>query len=79
MPTRAPGKLVTLHYRIGPRAGFPPGMSFEQGALVEFSSPEGTLHAGIVRAANDHEGRVDFNHPLAGRAVRFEIEVLAVL
>jgi len=54
-------------------------MSFEQGALVEFSSPEGTLHAGIVRAANDHEGRVDFNHPLAGRAVRFEIEVLAVL
>ncbi len=61
------------------RKGFPPEMKLEQGTVVEFSSPEGTLHAGIVRASNDHEVRVDFNHPLAGRAVRFEIEVLAFL
>jgi FKBP-type peptidyl-prolyl cis-trans isomerase SlpA len=62
-----------------PRAGFAPEMNLEQGTVVEFSSPEGTPHAGIVRAANDHEVRVDFNHPLAGRTVRFEIEVLAFL
>ena len=35
--------------------------------------------AGVVRLLDDHAATVDFNHPLAGRAVRFEVEVLAVL
>jgi FKBP-type peptidyl-prolyl cis-trans isomerase SlpA len=33
----------------------------------------------VVRTLDDHAVTVDFNHPLAGRAVRFEVEVLVVL
>ncbi len=65
--------------RSMPRAGFSPEMALEPGTVIEFSAPDGSRHAGLVRDANDHEVRVDFNHPLAGRAVRFEIEVLAFL
>ena len=35
-------------------------------------------HAGQVRELNVHDPRVDFNHPLAGRRVRFEVEVLSI-
>jgi FKBP-type peptidyl-prolyl cis-trans isomerase SlpA len=61
-----------------PRASFGRELALEEGALIEFSAPDGTRHAGRVRALYDHDVLVDFNHPLAGRRVRFEVEVLAV-
>jgi FKBP-type peptidyl-prolyl cis-trans isomerase SlpA len=61
-----------------PRSAFPPDMELDEGTVVEFSGPNGGKHAGIVRAIDAHDVRVDFNHPLAGSAVRFEVEVLAV-
>jgi FKBP-type peptidyl-prolyl cis-trans isomerase SlpA len=60
------------------RASFAHELALEEGALIEFSAPDGTRHAGRVRALHDHDVVVDFNHPLAGRRVRFEVEVLAV-
>ena len=62
-----------------PRASFAREMVFEEGALIEFSAPDGTRHAGQVRALHDHDVVMDFNHPLAGRRVRFEVEVLAIV
>ena len=63
-----------------PRASFGDGIALglEVGAVIEFSVPDGTRHAGQVRELNVHEVRVDFNHPLAGRRVRFEVEVLSI-
>jgi FKBP-type peptidyl-prolyl cis-trans isomerase SlpA len=61
-----------------PRASFGRELALEEGALIEFSAPDGTRHAGCVRALHDHDVLVDFNHPLAGRRVRFEVEVLAI-
>lgn len=62
-----------------PRAAFPAEMELEPGAVVEFTEPDGASHAGMVLAADPQQVRVDFNHPLAGRRVRFEVEVLAIL
>ena len=62
-----------------PRASFAREMVFEEGALTEFSAPDGTRHAGQVRAMDDHDVVMDFNHPLAGRRVRFEVEVRAIV
>jgi FKBP-type peptidyl-prolyl cis-trans isomerase SlpA len=61
-----------------PRASFARELALEAGALIEFTTPEGMRHAGQVRAVHDHDVLVDFNHPLAGRCVRFEVEVLAI-
>lgn len=61
-----------------PRASFGGDIALEEGALIEFSAPDGSRHAGQVREVNAHEVVVDFNHPLAGRRVRFEVEVLAI-
>jgi FKBP-type peptidyl-prolyl cis-trans isomerase SlpA len=32
-----------------------------------------------VRELDENEALIDFNHPLAGKAVRFEVEVVGIL
>ncbi len=49
------------------------------GQVVEFSGPGGVRYPGLVKSFEDGEALVDFNHPLAGRQIRFEVEILAVL
>ncbi len=54
------------------------------GDVVKFPTPDGQGEfAGvIVEFRNDHKGeavRFDFNHPLAGRPVTFEVQVIGVL
>jgi len=61
-----------------PRASFARDIALEEGALIEFSAPDGTRHAGQVRELHTRDVLVDFNHPLAGRRVKFEVEVLAI-
>ncbi|GGA70988.1 peptidyl-prolyl cis-trans isomerase [Neiella marina] len=50
----------------------------EVGAIVAFSQPDGTEIPGIVRAVEGDSVTVDFNHPLAGQTVIFEVEILTV-
>jgi FKBP-type peptidyl-prolyl cis-trans isomerase SlpA len=57
---------------------FDPDQRFALNSLVEFTMPDGEPVAGrIVETGNDTV-TVDFNHPLAGRDVLFEIEVVAI-
>lgn len=47
--------------------------------LVEFAAPNGGKFAGLVRELDETSALVDFNHPLAGKAIRFEVEVIGIL
>jgi FKBP-type peptidyl-prolyl cis-trans isomerase SlpA len=50
------------------------------GDVVEFPTPDGRgRYAGVVRETGTDWILFDFNHPLAGRAVRFEVQLLGVL
>lgn len=61
------------------REEFPGGMKVEEGTLIKFSEANGGSHAGLVRSIENGAVCVDFNHPLAGRAVRFEVKILSIL
>lgn len=62
------------------RSALPADVVPEVGTLLEFTSPEGVASfAGIVREQNEKNVLVDFNHPLAGKAVRFAVQVIAIL
>jgi len=50
----------------------------EIGLIVAFLQPNGTELPGIIRAIEGDEVTVDFNHPLAGQVVLFDIEILAI-
>ena len=53
------------------------GLSLEPGLLVSFAGPGGEL-PGVVRFVGDDEVEVDFNHPLAGRRIVFEVSILEI-
>lgn len=62
-----------------PRSLFDASITLEPGGAIEFSAPDGTRHVGLVRSLDALNVEVDFNHPLAGRHVRFEVELIALL
>ena len=78
-PAEAFGEYRTELLQTYPRQAFPDSVSVEEGAVIEFSAPDGTSRAALVRGIQGDEVRMDFNHPLAGKRVRFEVQVLAVL
>jgi FKBP-type peptidyl-prolyl cis-trans isomerase SlpA len=50
------------------------------GDVVQFPTPDGQgTYAGVVRECGPDWLLFDFNHPLAGQAVRFEVKLLGVL
>jgi FKBP-type peptidyl-prolyl cis-trans isomerase SlpA len=56
-----------------------PGAQYNPGDLLDFAAPNGGRYAGIVREADATGVVVDFNHPLAGQALLFEVHLLGVL
>lgn len=60
------------------RSKFPADMSLETGVIVSFAGPGGSEIPGIVREVAGDSVTVDLNHPLAGRTVTFELEVVEV-
>lgn len=66
-----------IHYMD--RTRFPADMALEVGVIVSFAGPGGSEIPGIVRDVAGDSITVDLNHPLAGRKVTFELEVVKVL
>lgn len=54
-------------------------MDYAPGDVVEFNAPGGGRYAGVFRAFDEQAATFDFNHPLAGRAVRFEVAIVGIL
>ncbi|SUZ64852.1 uncharacterized protein METZ01_LOCUS17706 [marine metagenome] len=60
-----------------PIASFAAVGELEPGLVVSFGSPDGEL-PGVVKAVGKNKAIVDFNHPLAGRALIFDVTILNV-
>jgi len=58
-----------------------PGEDYTVGDVVEFPTPDGAgKYAGVVLQVRDDGAlRFDFNHPLAGVPVTFEVQLIGVL
>ena len=67
-----------LVQRIGIR-DLPVDASPELHGMIEFASPAGDKFTGIVRELDSEAVLVDFNHPLAGKSIRFEVEIKGIM
>ncbi len=57
-----------------------PDEQYAVGDVVQFPTPDGTgQYAGAVRQLRDDAVLFDFNHPLAGQPVSFEVHVIGIL
>ena len=53
--------------------------AFTVGDVVEFNAPNGAQYAGVLQSIDAEGAWFDFNHPLAGKPVTFEAQIIAIL
>ncbi len=53
-------------------------IELEEGLVIGFTAPEGGELPGVVKAITDNHVLIDFNHPLAGHTLKFQVEIIEV-
>ena len=77
LPENAFGQPNVQNVQIIPRSQFQ-NMELSEGLLVIFNDAANTELPGIVKAFDDAQVTIDFNHPLAGKTLSFEVEIFEV-
>jgi len=60
------------------RNTFPVDMPVAEGLMVSFADAQGAELPGVISAVEGDWVTVDFNHPLAGKTLAFEVQILEV-
>jgi FKBP-type peptidyl-prolyl cis-trans isomerase SlyD len=61
-----------------PRNQFPPSFSFEIGKNVRLSHPSGQLITATITEIGENDVRLDLNHPLAGKELKFSATIVSL-
>lgn len=61
-----------------PRDQFPPDVELSEGLVVSFADAQNAELPGVIAKIGEQQVEVDFNHPLAGRDITFEVEIVDV-
>ncbi len=76
-PEQGFGQGNPQNIQIMPRSQFQ-DMELSEGLLVIFNDAANAELPGVVKAFNDSQVTIDFNHPLAGKALSFDVEIIEV-
>ncbi|MCC5874376.1 MAG: peptidylprolyl isomerase [Gammaproteobacteria bacterium] len=68
-----PDNIQTLE-----RDSFPADLALEEGLMVSFADAARAELPGVVRRLDADRVEVDFNHPLAGRSLIFDVNIIRV-
>lgn len=77
LPEHAFGQHNPQNVQRIPRDSFE-GPELEEGLVMSFADAAGGELPGVVASIDEKQVEVDFNHPLAGRTLTFEVEVIEV-
>jgi FKBP-type peptidyl-prolyl cis-trans isomerase SlyD len=61
-----------------PRSEFPSDMELEEGLELNLTDEDGQTQLAFVESFNDENVRLDFNHPLAGAELQFNVKVIGL-
>jgi len=61
------------------RAEFDSGIELQPGVIIAFESEDGDAIPGMVISFSDEYVELDFNHPLAGHTITFDVEIIDVV
>ena len=62
-----------------PKESFPENFQFIIGQQVQGSGPNGENVAAVIISEGDATATLDFNHPLAGKNLNFEVELVEIV
>ena len=77
-PEKAFGMPNPNNQQTMQRSEFPDDMELAEGLVVSFADANKSELPGVVAELSDSEVVIDFNHPLAGKTLRFEVQILSV-
>jgi len=60
------------------RTQIPPDIELKVGTILQMQGPNGEVTLVMVKALNDESVTLDANHPLAGKDLTFEINLLEI-
>ncbi|WP_425916876.1 FKBP-type peptidyl-prolyl cis-trans isomerase [Pseudomonas sp. GWSMS-1] len=76
-PEQGFGQGNPQNIQVMPRSQFQ-DMELSEGLLVIFNDAANAELPGVVKAFDDSQVTIDFNHPLAGKALSFDVEIIEV-
>jgi FKBP-type peptidyl-prolyl cis-trans isomerase SlpA len=56
-----------------------PDEEIEAMSVMEFTAPDGSRYSGLVREIDAEKAVIDFNHPLSGKTINLEVEIIGIL
>ncbi len=77
-PEKAFGQPNPQNMQEMKRSDFPVDMPVAPGLMVSFADAQGAELPGVISAIEGDYVTVDFNHPLAGKELHFEVQILEV-
>lgn len=77
-PEKSFGMPNPNNQQVMKRTDFPADMALEKGLMISFADANKSELPGVVKAFNDDEVTIDFNHPLAGETLTFLVEIQSV-
>lgn len=72
------GQHDPARLRAFPRSDIPENIPLEPGIQLQMQTPDGQMMIVTVAEVTDDEVILDANHPLAGKDLTFEVELVAV-
>ena len=76
-PEHGFGQPNPQNVQVMPRGNFE-GMELSEGLLIIFNDAANAELPGVVRQFDDAQVTIDFNHPLAGKRLTFDVEIVDV-
>ncbi|UUY10138.1 FKBP-type peptidyl-prolyl cis-trans isomerase [Pseudomonas sp. J452] len=76
-PEKAFGQPNPQNVQVMPRSQFA-DMELSEGLLVIFNDAANAELPGVVKAFDDSQVTIDFNHPLSGKTLSFDVEIIEV-
>jgi peptidylprolyl isomerase len=77
VPEMAYGPVMEEAKQEVPKTQFPEDMKIEKGMQLAAQGPQGVIPITVIEI-KDETVLVDFNHPLAGKTLNFDVEVMEV-
>lgn len=75
-PADAYGEVDDQAVRDVAKTSFPEDFAGQAGMVVEFQTPDGYTVIGTIKETKEDGYLVDFNHPLAGKTLEFDVEMV---
>ncbi len=73
------GERVDEAVQQVPKTAFPENFQFIVGQQVQGTGPNGETIAAVVISESENDATLDFNHPLAGKNLNFEVELVEIV